>query len=754
MFRFFFVSNCESKLAWSQSDFKNIFFLRSPVYQIHSNFLKFYLLNLLLISVAAHSFAQDKPSKVDSLRSLANELEGLDKFDPLYELGFEFYGAGNLTEAVKVFKDAEAVATSFGDTLRMVKSKRVKGQVLLQLDNPSEAINIFDGIINTVRRRSFSDPLYFKEYKQILNSTAIAYAVQANYDKALQFHFESLLAREKDGDKPEISTTLNNIGFVYFKLKNYEKALEYYNRALALKNEANDLGFKDRLLINIGLCYNQIKEFEKAQEYINQGLKTCEPNCKEQTILEGAFGLGVSFYGQDKLEEAENQFNSSLKIAQNLNDKRFQLENIVYLARVNTKLNNENTAVDYLKKAESVALNTEYNQLLIDIYKEFANNYNQLQDFQNASLYQDKYIHLKDSIYSEGLIKNIARIQTDFAERENIKTIASNNVVIRQQRDLNIAIAIIAILAGLLILVLQRSNRISKQVNAQLSEAKETIQQQNKLLEIKNKDLDREVEKKTIDLEKVNLSLKQVNDELDNFIYKTSHDIRGPLASLKGMCNVALMDVQDAVALEYLKKLDTTAERLNSILTRLLIINQINNSKLSLSKIEFHKVIHDILLLEKKKGLPNKIHIRKFIADPASINVQSDKELVRIVLENLIDNAIKFYNDSERVESFVEIHIGPAEEEGYVRARIIDNGIGISESNPGKLFQMFFRASERSEIGGIGLYIVKTATAKIGGKVGLLTTPQGFTEFYVIFPPTPPDPEQWPGKKEPLTMKV
>ncbi len=280
-------------------------------------------------------------------------------------------------------------------------------------------------------------------------------------------------------------------------------------------------------------------------------------------------------------------------------------------------------------------------------------------------------------------------------------------------------------------------------VNAQLSEAKETIQQQNQLLEIKNKDLDREVEKKTVDLERVNLSLKQVNDELDNFIYKTSHDIRGPLASLKGMCNVALMDVQDQLALDYLRKLDITAERLNSILTRLLIVNQINNSKIAVSRIDFPRIISEIMLLEKKKGLPQKIEIRRRIATGADMEIQSDKELVRIVLENLIDNAIKFYDESEHVKSFVEIDIAPTGD-GSVKARVIDNGIGISESNPGKLFQMFFRASERSEIGGIGLYIVKTATAKIGGKVGLLTTPDGYTEFYVVFPPNPPSPDEWP----------
>ena len=68
-----------------------------------------------------------------------------------------------------------------------------------------------------------------------------------------------------------------------------------------------------------------------------------------------------------------------------------------------------------------------------------------------------------------------------------------------------------------------------------------------------------------------------------------------------------------------------------------------------------------------------------------------------------------------------------------MKIRVIDNGIGISEAKPDKIFQMFSRASERSSTGGIGLYITKTACEKIGGQVGLRTTPEGYTEFYVKF---------------------
>jgi signal transduction histidine kinase len=247
-----------------------------------------------------------------------------------------------------------------------------------------------------------------------------------------------------------------------------------------------------------------------------------------------------------------------------------------------------------------------------------------------------------------------------------------------------------------------------------------------------NVSLNAELHDKNVDLQRANESLHKVNEELDNFIYKTSHDIRGPLASLKGMCNVALMDVKDPLALNYLSKLDITAEKLNTILTRLLIVNQINNSSLAADNIDFESIVDDVLLLERKKGLPRRLSISKDICP--KINFQSDKEFVRIILENLIDNAIKFHNDSDRVEPFVNISIH--EKDDHVSINVVDNGIGISEGHPDKIFQMFSRASERSETGGIGLYITKTAAEKLGGTVHLKTTPEGYTEFYVKLPLT------------------
>ncbi len=106
--------------------------------------------------------------------------------------------------------------------------------------------------------------------------------------------------------------------------------------------------------------------------------------------------------------------------------------------------------------------------------------------------------------------------------------------------------------------------------------------------------------------------------------------------------------------------------------------------------------------------------------------------MVRLILENLIDNAVKYYNDSERMESFVRIVVGT--EDGEVTARVMDNGVGIARMNRLKIFQMFVRASERSNTGGIGLYLAKLATEKLGGSINLISTDEKYTEFIVKFP--------------------
>ncbi len=387
-------------------------------------------------------------------------------------------------------------------------------------------------------------------------------------------------------------------------------------------------------------------------------------------------------------------------------------------------------AAVYLELINNIPEKAEYREILKMFYLLQAEYYVASNSFQKANDFYVLVNQLNDSIFAADVIKNLTRVQTQFAQRENLAIIAEKNSIlalnekiISQQRSFNILLAVIVVLSSALVAVVYQNIRKIRTVNAELATAKGIIEDHNKFL-------DQLVDQKTKELVDSNEALVKVNDELDNFIYKTSHDIRGPLASLKGMVNLAIMDVKDDKALGYLQKLDLTAEKLNMILTRLLIVNRINHAELKPEPILFEPIIQEILTLEVKKGIPPKIKIDYEVAP--DVHLVSDRDLVRLILENLIDNAVKYYNDSERVESFVRIRV--AMEDGKVTARVVDNGVGISTMNRQKIFQMFVRASERSDTGGIGLYLAKLATEKVGGDISLISTNEKYTEFVVQFP--------------------
>ncbi len=646
--------------------------------------------------------------KVDSLRNRLQTLKGLERYDDLYELTFESAGANDYKSSLSYISEAQEIAFKFGDSLKMVKAGRVKGQVLRRLDRTADAIAEFLKVLGIARRNAFD-----AEYKYILNGLAIAYTYQANYDKALQYHFESLTFREKEGNKEDISIACNNIGMVYYKLQNFEKALEYYMRTM---KETDTITFKDQLFINIGLCYNELGDFGKAEQYIADGLKLCEPHCSDQLVEQAEYGLGVSLIKRDKPDMAETHFKVALDLANKQNDTRLRIETLIYLANISRKAGKPEDAKAMLLEAETVATGTAYNQLIINVYKQYSEIYNDTREFEKAAIYQGKYIKLKDSIYSEELIKNLAKIQTNYEERENLKTIKDQDAslalkeeTLKHQRAENRFYVVVTVLVFALAFAMLLLFRLTRRANERLESR---------------------VDARTKELNDSNDALKKVNSEMDNFIYKTSHDIRGPLASLKGICNVAILDVNDPVALGYLKKLDNTAEKLNMILTRLLIINQVNHAVLAANPINFEEIIEDILYLERKKGIPRRMNISYEVSK--GFIMKSDKEMLRIVLENLIDNSIKFYNESERIEPFVRIQITAMAR--YVIITVTDNGVGINDETKERIFQMFVRASERSETGGIGLYLTKLATGRLEGTIDFNITPEKYTEFTVRLP--------------------
>jgi signal transduction histidine kinase len=291
--------------------------------------------------------------------------------------------------------------------------------------------------------------------------------------------------------------------------------------------------------------------------------------------------------------------------------------------------------------------------------------------------------------------------------------------------------AAISLIVGLILALWYFFYRRLQKEFQQLSFAKMTADDQYIQLSSYHELLQEKLKQQTTDLNRVIGKLNQTKEEFDNFVSNTPYHVGAPVQELMDLCNIALTDVTDDLAIGYLRKLNITLDRMNSILSRLMTVNRINSHVVLSSKVNLNEIIDEIFTYERKKGLPRRFRLITNASLDVDYSIISDATLVRIILANLIENAIQFYNSSDRLDPFVVVRL--MEQEGFMKIYIEDNGVGIKHSKGNNVFQMFMR-SDRSVVGGIGLYLAKIATEKIRGHINLAHSDPDGSSFEIILP--------------------
>lgn len=223
------------------------------------------------------------------------------------------------------------------------------------------------------------------------------------------------------------------------------------------------------------------------------------------------------------------------------------------------------------------------------------------------------------------------------------------------------------------------------------------------------------------------------NNELDTFVYRVSHDLRGPIASLMGLYQLVQTDIKDHKALEYFGMFNDQILRLNETILALLDLTRIKELEANNEKLNFEKIVEGAI--KSFKQLPNfeNINFRKDIKNPKIFI--NDKSLVTTIVQNLIENSIK-YSKAHHTKSYVYISVKPMQRNSIIRIVVSDNGIGIPESIHSKVFNMFYRGNNSAIGSGLGLYIVKNAIEKLRGKISMDSAIDEGTTFTVDIPNT------------------
>ncbi len=275
--------------------------------------------------------------------------------------------------------------------------------------------------------------------------------------------------------------------------------------------------------------------------------------------------------------------------------------------------------------------------------------------------------------------------------------------------------------------VVDQKEEIEKQ-KVEIEQQQQQIEEKNKELQKININLEDIVQERTEQLKNAYNELLEVNSEFDTFIYRSVHDVRGPLARLQGLSHLLSLETTDENISQLVNRLNNTADEMNEVFFSLLNIARLKASEIKAVNIDINQLIGRII-----NRIPDASQVDVKIKKDEKFKLNTDEEILEVLLYQLIDNAMKFGKNGKPSKVIVEC--STLEKTG-VSIRVKDNGVGIPKTVADKIFDMFFVGQDVVSGTGLGLYTVKTATKVLKGEVKLKENAidGGYTVFELSLP--------------------
>ncbi len=559
-----------------------------------------------------------------------------------------------------------------------------------------EADHIFLSLNDTLNLFKTNYLSMLINYRMSNYAEAIVQAQNAN------LHFE-MLRKPLRRDSTSVMSVNNTIGLAAFQLGNFDQGLQAFEKAeIIAKQMKNEFW--------IGLINGNRAKIYRAQGFTTMAIQ----NLKQD------FAISV------KSKEWNSAGSSAITLADMYIDKKKLPMAKLYL----------DTAASLIKYVKSL-------RIKLHEAKTKARYYEHLGDLSNAVKMQKEVIRLNDSLTVQKEKANLGKFRARYElekKQTEITSLQHSNELqqtkIDNQRVIIWSTGIILGLVVLLVLVIVRdSYRMKAQYavislqrkeienkNEELEVQSQTLQQQNQLIGSINLKLEEKVKERTEELD-------VANKELDRFLYHASHDIRRPIATLLGLEQVFQLSGRETWQMLF-EKVSDTAHSMDSMLFKLHMAYELNRPTGERSEINLHDIIDETTKVfdsEFQRRNIDYVHVRG-----SAILFSSNKELLKVIFRNLIENAISFRKPHIEERPFVRIRSYIKEEKIIVEVE--DNGIGIDPKYAGRIFDLYFRGSQQSKGNGVGLYLAKKAAGMLGGDVEVKSEWGAGSVFSVYLP--------------------
>ena len=583
-----------------------------------------------------------------------------------------------------------------------------------------------------------NDPLYLGRTYNLLG---LIYYYQKSNVTALRYF---LKAKECYGNsnQPVSSATISiNIGNIYFEHNKFDKAFESYVEAKELAKQLKYRRGYRICLQNIGEVYanpsNHNFDEVKALLYFERS--------KNLMVADSDYaGHADILQTEAKLLSRKNEREKAILILKNadslLSKGGFEVQkasNALKLSNLYLELNNRNVAKSYLDYATLI-----YNKFQdVSLYQELLSvkeKYSlRVNDYKSAYFCNNKRSLIKDSLSH---ISQLEIIDNLFDSYENEDLLAKektklNNIKKFQEEQLEeknylviIFLCLLIVAVGFLTFLwfyLKKLNKLNAKIEKQKKElrfkAKQLSLANNKIANY-NLHLQKEIEKNVQKLE-----LK--SEELEVFLYQTSHAFRRPLTTVQGLINVCRLDHSPEFISEHLEYMHETTVQMDRMLSKLQMIEDLQLTKKEKEPINFEQILTSTL--NRYKDSIDK-HVIGFSYTLKNIpDFSCFPKVYTAIIRHLVSNSIVYRC---RVKPFVNVEIDYNEKGNKLHIQVSDNGEGIDFSLHKEIFNMYSRKNERSKGSGLGLYILKLAIDKLQGKVKLLSEKGRGSLFIISIP--------------------
>ena len=520
----------------------------------------------------------------------------------------------------------------------------------------------------------------------------LLFMIVGEHEKAIDHSNKALAHFQKLNNPKAIADAKFNISSCLYKTDNFHDGLKGLLECQQIYKSIGDTKSEAKALKSIATIYEYWGDQEKAFVIYQECIKISE-KIADLAMLSNAYNpLSGLYIKKGDIEKAYDISQKSIEIKKKINDERGLAFSIYGKGKVYLAL-------------EKYPLAKKYFLQSLELQKKFGDKLGEGMALNKLGV---TYVESKDYANAEDTL--LAAI--DFSEKYNIKFVqykVYNNLYLLYKK-------------------LQNPEKALQYLELYLRHKENTINSRTTDI-IKSYEVANEVyrlEQATKAQKDYMEVIQKKNTELDSFFYRVSHDLKGPITSLMGLNSLLKKEDFDEKSMKYLSMYQKQSTRIHNIVMDLINITKISSDKIIPSPIDFVKLIDDCINSYSYFENFDKIEFRIRIEE--DIEFKSEWVIINTILQNLIENSIKYIR--EDVKPYIAVTVSRLN--AYtLTIEVEDNGQGIPQEYQDKIYDMFYRANEKADGSGLGLYILKRAVERLQGEV-LLKSKVGKGSLFIV----------------------